>query len=128
MSVIVKGIKMPENCFECPCCRHDSRNGYQKEQCNLTLDVFDAGYYERFEGRAQNCPLIALPDHHGRLVDADMVDEQPTIEPRNKGHWIKISPANIYECSECGKNVMTDDISAYDFCHGCGAEMTEGEE
>lgn len=71
MSIIVKGMEMPENCFECPCCRHDSRNGYQKEQCNLTLDVFDAGYYERFEGRAQNCPLIALPDHHGRLVDAD---------------------------------------------------------
>lgn len=42
---------------------------------------------------------------------------------RKKGNWIKISPANIYECSECGKNVMTDDISAYDFCHGCGAEM-----
>lgn len=40
---------------------------------------------------------------------------------RKKGHWIKISPANIYECSECGKNVMTDDISAYDFCHGCGS-------
>lgn len=40
-----------------------------------------------------------------------------------RGKWIKISPANIYECSECGKNVMTNDICAYDFCHGCGAEM-----
>lgn len=47
-------------------------------------------------------------------------EEQPE---RIKGHWIKISPANIYECSECGKNVMTNDICAYDFCHGCGAEM-----
>ena len=45
---------------------------------------------------------------------------------RMKGHWIKISPANIYECSECGRNVMTDDISAYDFCHGCGADMLKG--
>jgi hypothetical protein len=43
---------------------------------------------------------------------------------RIKGHWIKISPANIYECSECGKSVMTDDICAYDFCHGCGADMS----
>ena len=48
----------------------------------------------------------------------------PSAQPeRKKGKWIKISPANIYECSECGKNVMTDDISAYDFCHGCGADM-----
>ena len=53
-------------------------------------------------------------------------NELPAIQPK-RGKWIKISPANIYECSECGKNVMTDDISAYDFCHGCGAEMTEGE-
>ena len=61
-------------------------------------------------------------------VSIVQIHNAPTIEPRKKGHWIKISPANIYECSECGKNVMTDDISAYDFCHGCGAEMTEGEE
>lgn len=39
------------------------------------------------------------------------------------GHWIKISPAGIYECSECGKNVMTSDIEAYEYCHGCGARM-----
>lgn len=37
--------------------------------------------------------------------------------------WKLISPAGIYECSECGQNVMTNDISAYRFCHGCGAEM-----
>ena len=41
------------------------------------------------------------------------------------GHWIKISPAGIYECSECGKNVMTSDIEAYEYCHGCGAIMDE---
>ena len=50
-------------------------------------------------------------------------DLPPAQSERKKGHWIKISPANIYECSECGKNVMTGDISAYDFCHGCGADM-----
>ena len=50
--------------------------------------------------------------------------ELPPAQPEPKrGKWIKISPANIYECSECGKNVMTNDICAYDFCHGCGADM-----
>ena len=52
------------------------------------------------------------------------IEDLPSAQPERKtGNWIKISPANIYECSECGKNVMTDDISAYDFCHGCGADM-----
>lgn len=39
------------------------------------------------------------------------------------GHWKQISPAKIYECSECGQNVMTNDICCYKFCHGCGAAM-----
>ena len=53
-----------------------------------------------------------------------IIEDLPSAQPqRKKGKWIKISPANIYECSECGKNAMTDDISAYDFCHGCGADM-----
>lgn len=45
------------------------------------------------------------------------------VAPVRHGHWIKISPAGIYECSECGKNVMTSDIEAYEHCHGCGAKM-----
>ena len=45
------------------------------------------------------------------------------VAPVRHGRWIKISPAGIYECSECGKNVMTSDIEAYVWCHGCGARM-----
>ncbi len=53
-----------------------------------------------------------------------VIENMPSAQPEQKiGRWIKISPANIYECSECGKNVMTDDICAYQFCHGCGAKM-----
>ena len=45
-------------------------------------------------------------------------------QPKQKtGRWIQISPAGIYECSECGKNVMTNDIEEYKWCHGCGAKM-----
>lgn len=73
-SVLIKGMEMPENCFECPCCRHDSVDGIKAEQCNLTLDVFDANYFERWNSRAQNCPLIELPPH-GRLIDADAIQD-----------------------------------------------------
>jgi len=47
--------------------------------------------------------------------------------PVNRGHWTKISPANIYECSVCYQNVMTEDIEEYHFCHHCGADMRESE-
>lgn len=56
----------------------------------------------------------------------DARNEAQTVQPKH-GEWVKISPANIYECSKCGKHVMTNDISAYDFCHGCGADMKGGD-
>jgi ribosomal protein L32 len=56
-------------------------------------------------------------------VKRKLIELPPAQPERIKGHWIKISHANIYECSECGKSVMTNDICAYDFCHGCGAKM-----
>lgn len=53
-------------------------------------------------------------------------DGIPSAQPEQKtGKWIKISPAGIYECSECGQNVMTSDIDCYKWCHGCGAKMME---
>jgi len=53
-----------------------------------------------------------------------LIEDSPSVTPKQKiGKWIQISPADIYECSICGKNVMTSDICAYDFCHGCGAKM-----
>ena len=52
---------------------------------------------------------------------ADVVERKP-------GKWVKISPAGIYECSQCGQNVMTSDIEAYKFCHGCGAQMIGGDD
>lgn len=57
----------------------------------------------------------------------DRIRRLSPVTPKQKmGRWIKISPADIYECSECGQNVMTSDICAYKFCHGCGAKMEEG--
>ena len=48
------------------------------------------------------------------------------LENQKTGHWKKISPAGIMECSVCGGNVLTSDIEAYKYCHHCGAKM-EGE-
>ena len=71
MSVLIRGMEMPENCFECPCCRHDSIDGIKAEQCNLTLDVFGVNNTERWIGRGQNCPLVEIKEPHGRLGDLD---------------------------------------------------------
>lgn len=62
------------------------------------------------------------------LECADMVDEQPTIEPeRKKGEWMPIIESNengeayqsgIY-CNNCGYTSVCED----NYCPNCGARM-----
>ena len=64
MSVIVKGMEMPKCCRECRIIRVDL-----KCYCGKTV-----GQKEwKSETRPDWCPLVALPDNHGRLVDADEI-------------------------------------------------------
>lgn len=69
-SIIVKGVKMPESCRECPFENYNSYTG--QTVCNASLRVLAIGFgVISFDGRHSSCPLVALPDKHGRLVDAD---------------------------------------------------------
>ena len=68
MSVLVKGMKMPDSCAVC---RFAGKGGYHMERvvCMFTGKNEDAQNVDRLS----DCPLIALPDKHGRLVDADEI-------------------------------------------------------
>ncbi len=64
MSVIVKGMQMPENCPEC---RFNKQSGF----CSAKPPEF-AGYTDDW-GKQEWCPLVELPEKHGRLIDADKI-------------------------------------------------------
>ena len=78
MSVIVKGMKFPENCLKCDLRGYDANAG--EEYCPFTqiacLNI----------GRQDTCPLVELPEKHGRLFDSDEVkrvlDELPDTEDK----------------------------------------------
>ena len=56
MSVLVKDMGLPEDCFSCPL----KEEGF----CNIT-NAYAAQIYKR----NSDCPLVELPEHHGRLID-----------------------------------------------------------
>ena len=57
----------------------------------------------------------------------EKISELPSVTPtRPNGKWKRISPAGIYECTNCNQVIMTSDIDCYKYCHGCGVKM-EGE-
>lgn len=66
MSVIVKGMEMPKNCGRC--WFNDS-----SLSCAITGSCIDRDDESR--ERLDDCPIVALPDHHGQLKDADALCE-----------------------------------------------------
>lgn len=71
MSVLIKGMSLPDNCYECPCLRHDSIDGINAYQCNLTLNTYDDNTQKMWTARDEDCPLVEVHTPHGRLIDAD---------------------------------------------------------
>lgn len=62
MSIILKGIDMPEICELCPfwVMRTDGR------WCRTLHKIVDIS-----KDRADDCPLVEISTPHGRLIDAD---------------------------------------------------------
>lgn len=138
MSVLIKGLDMPDCCWNCPCI--DGEYG----ECNISGQKIK-GDGERFA----DCPLIELPDH-GDLIDlisrqaaAKAVDwdteaytaiiNLPTIDPVKHGKWeLHEYPDGYYhtECSECGavydEKVYFEKTAHY--CPNCGVKMDKKED
>lgn len=60
MSILIRGMEMPENCAECPVNLSLCKRGYR-----YLLD-----HMELYDRRAKDCPIVPVPPH-GRLIDAD---------------------------------------------------------
>lgn len=66
MSVIVKGMQMPESCNDCPFLKFSKLE--EVFYCIFTKRGFwtNAEKRERLKQRADNCPLVELPKHRGK--------------------------------------------------------------
>jgi hypothetical protein len=69
MSVLIRGMKMPSKCLDCEL----ARLWGDCLQCTaLEGFVSTHDYYKRME----NCPLVEVKTHHGRLIDADLATKE----------------------------------------------------
>lgn len=67
MSVLIKGMDMPKNCVTC----HLNKGGLF---CPAMPDNFCGYCSDSEEDPIPNwCPLVEVPDNHGRLIDASRV-------------------------------------------------------
>lgn len=83
MSFIIKGFDTDGNCLHCYFQSEDS------DRCILTDD--DIPLYGK--GHPDSCPLIPLPEGHGRLIDAgvfeDYVQNEWELNELSNGDWVR---------------------------------------
>lgn len=73
MSVLVKGMKMPKSCKTCDLLQDDDGDMY----CPFgDCPVFGDIKYVPNHVASDICPLVELPEKHGRLIDADAFAER----------------------------------------------------
>ena len=72
MGTYIKGMTCPKSCSECRFF-HKAFKGIGLDTTVLLcpLRATPPEYPEYYHSRGKDCPLVALPPQHGRLVDAD---------------------------------------------------------
>lgn len=70
MSVLIRGMDMPENC--CQCEWHECYGG-DYDWCHACHMTGTMPIENAETGRAEDCPIVEIPSKHGRLIDGDAV-------------------------------------------------------
>ena len=75
MGVYVKGMKMPKECRECYLLEYYEYLG--ETQCSITrMMLAEREKPISFDGRPSWCPLVEVPEPHGRLIDAEKLKNE----------------------------------------------------
>lgn len=69
MSVVIRGMKMPEDCPVCPLAHWNKLDRFTG--CEIKKRYFDKADMET-RGRPDFCPLVEIPPH-GRLIDSSAI-------------------------------------------------------
>lgn len=68
--ILIRGMEMPENCFDCPIF-----DNFCQERCGVTGTLMH-GEIDPQRETLTDCPLLPLPEGHGRLGDLDALLEK----------------------------------------------------
>ena len=78
MSVLIRGMEMPQCCADCKFSDIYSYPPDYDDEYRCELEYFSMSY-EDAQMRHANCPLVELPEKHGRLIDADAINYEDEI-------------------------------------------------
>lgn len=116
MSILIKGMDMPENCYKCPFAMEYYSTLYMSKAGKFRKDYCCVITHKALTStkRSRFCPLVEVSTPHGRLIDADRLFK-----------WIKA------ECNPYGAPTIgyEDGLKVLDMIDRCSTiiEAEEGE-
>lgn len=97
MGVYIKGMKMPKNCIECEIRAFDANAG--EEYCPFSqMECISIGLQK-------NCPLVEVPEPHGRLIESPDISEYEVFDEDTGTR--EISLLGLMECHRMVKDAPT---------------------
>lgn len=96
MSILIKGMEMPEGCI---ICMFKSESLFNRTMWCEWLDD-PLGDYSKCdeEWRHPDCPLVEVPTPHGRLIDAEKLErdiEEYHLSDGKFRHWVQVQNSII---------------------------------
>lgn len=113
MNVLIKGMEMPENCYDC--LLQGSRG-----VCLVTGKEVES---KQFDCRPEWCPIVpAVPLEDYQSMERTVVKLTKALntEPK-RGEWL-IDISGLLMCSKCG-TFLDEFQKPSRFCPNCGADM-----
>ena len=72
MSVLIRGMQMPEECRKCPMMDYGTMTG--ETYCKVNGKALAESFRPiEFDGRPEWCPLVEIKTPHGDLIDRDVL-------------------------------------------------------
>ena len=79
MSILINDMEMPECCDKCRFCVNGFTDEAPMYECGVqsydNVSVLVESRGKPFDFRPDWCPLIEVPTPHGRLIDADAIQD-----------------------------------------------------
>ena len=98
MGVYIKGMEMPKCCFDCDL-YNDENNSCKAQKEYMPFALFGRDY------KGENCPLVEVPEPHGRLIKAPDVSEYEVFDEDTGTR--EISLLALMECHRMVKEAKT---------------------
>ena len=96
MSVYIRGMEMPTRCGRCDMCvpEADGDIDWHNVCCITGADIVDVGE------KMVDCPLVPVPEPHGRLIDADVLLSKDYQVYNEYGDAIGRRSLSVYDIKE----------------------------